>query len=122
MLTLQFVTLLAMFVPQGALDVTVPEDVTVWGGLSLAVIFRVVVVPALLALGILKEDNKKTVGGWLVAIGVLVAGAYGVFTAKVDDPYTLLTILAAGGFAGIGAVGMHSTHKNLREWFRARKN
>lgn len=122
MLMIQFISWLMLFTTQEALNVTVPEDVIVWGGLSLAVIFRVVIVPALLALGILKDDNKKTVGGWLLAVGVLVAGVYSVFTAKISDPFALLTTLAAGGFAGIGAVGLHSTQKNLKEWLKARKN
>ena len=119
MLTVLFVSWLFMFFPQET--VPVPTDVTIWGGLSLALIFRVVIVPALLALGLLKDSNKKTVGGVLIALGVLAAGAYSVFTAKVSDPLMLLTNLAAGGFAGIGAVGLHSTQKNLTEWLKERK-
>lgn len=103
-----------------ALDVNVPEDLTIWGGLSLAIVFRVVVVPALTALGLLKDSNKKVVGGYLIGAGVLVAGAYSVFTAKISEPLLLLTNLAAGGFAGIGAVGLHSTQKNILEYFKAR--
>lgn len=113
--------LLVMF--QGnAADVTVPDDILIWGGLSLAVVFRVVIVPALLALGVLKDSNKKVVGGYLIGLGVLVAGVYSVFTAKIDDPMELLKNLAAGGFAGIGAVGLHSTQKNLLEYFKRPKN
>jgi hypothetical protein len=121
MLTIQFISWLTMLRPQEALDVTVPEDVVIWGGLSLAVIFRVVVVPALLALGVLKDSNKKTVGGWLIAVGVVVAGLYSFTTGGVTDPLVILTNLAAGGFAGIGAVGMHSTQKNFKEWLKSRK-
>lgn len=121
MLTIQFISWLTMVIPQEAANVTVPEDLTIWGGLSLAVIFRVVVVPALLALGVLKDDNKKTVGGWLIAVGVIVAGVYSIATAKISDPLVLFTNIAAGGFSGIAAVGMHSTQKNFKEWLKARK-
>lgn len=119
MLTIQFVSWLTMLMPQDFVEV--PVDLKVWGGLSLAVIFRVVVVPALLALGVLKDSNKKTVGGYLVVAGVLAAGVYSFFSADISEPLALLTNLAAGGFAGLGAVGLHSAQKNLGEWLQERK-
>lgn len=119
MLTIQVVTWLTMLIPQET--VPVPTDLKVWGGLSLAVIFRVVIVPALLALGILKDSNKKTVGGYLVVAGVLAAAVYSFFTADISEPVALLTNLAAGGFAGLGAVGLHSAPKNFAEWLKERK-
>lgn len=100
--------------------VPVPVDLRVWGGLSLALVFRAVIVPALLAFGILKDDNKKTVGAVLGVLGLLAGAVYSVFSANLTDVAEIITNLAAGGFAGVGAVGMHSSVKNFKEWTEIR--
>lgn len=107
-----------LFLPQDTIPV--PVDVRVWGGLSLALIFRAIVVPALLAFGVLKDDNKKTVGAVLAILGLLAGGIYSLFGADLNDPIAIITNLAAGGFAGFGAVGLHSSQKNLFEWLKSK--
>lgn len=104
--------------------VPVPTDIRVWGGLSLALVFRAVIVPALLAFGILKDDNKKTVGAVLGVLGLLAGAVYSVFSANLTDFQAIITNLAAGGFAGAGAIGFHSGVKNFKEWMgiRAKKS
>lgn len=119
MLTISLISVL-LAIPQET--VPVPVDLRVWGGLSLALIFRAIIVPALLAFGILKDDNKKMVGAVLGTFGLLAGAIYSIFSANITDIQSIITNLAAGGFAGAGAIGFHSGMKNFKEWLEIRAN
>jgi hypothetical protein len=90
-----------------------PSDLLVWGGLSLSVVFNILV-SFLTALGIFKPETKKRIGGYLMILGALTGGVF-AFSTKVVDNMQILTYIVAGGLSGLLAVGNYSFVKNFRE-------
>lgn len=111
-----FATPFAIYAQDGTLPI--PTDLTVWGGISLALILNRVVVPVLALLGVIKDSNKKLIGYILGAAGMLIGAGYSIFSTTLDDPLKIITNVAAGGLAGVLAVGLHSTFKNGNEYFK----
>lgn len=101
--------------------VPIPTDLNVWGGLSLALIFNRVLIPVLQLLGLFNDDNKKTIGFFLTALGMIIGGIYAFGAAHISDPLQAFTMIISGGLAGVMAVGLHSTSKNGLEWLKKRK-
>lgn len=96
----------------------IPKDLTVWGGLSLALIFNRAIVPLLYFLGLVKDDNKKLIGVILLGLGAAAGAIYSLMTLKIDEPLAILTNIVAGALSGILAVGQHSTFKNAMQHFK----
>lgn len=98
---------------QGA--ITVPDDIAIWGNLSLAMVFNLLVT-VLRTLGFIKDDTatKKFLGGFLAAAGAMV-GLVFALTTHITDLIQIVTLSAGGALAGIGSVGLHSTWKNIKE-------
>lgn len=104
-----------LFWQQAAAPISVPDNLIVWGGMSLALLFNILVT-ALRAVGVIKDDSrtKKLVGGYLAAAGGVVGLAY-AFTTGVADTIQIITYAASGALAGVTSVGFHSTLKNTKE-------
>lgn len=100
---------------QGTKDINVPEDITIWQGLSLALIFNILV-GFLRAINVIQPGPlKKSIGYILMGLGAVVGGAFAIGSAKVDDFVPLVQYIAGGALSGVMAVGNASTVKNGRQ-------
>lgn len=104
-----------MLLQQASGAITVPDNITVWGGMSLALLFNILVT-LLRTLGVIKDDSrtKKLIGGYLAVAGGAVGLAY-AFTSGVTDVIQIITLAAGGALAGVTSVGFHSAFKNTKE-------
>src|SRR5512145_3259913 len=100
-----------MVLQEVAAPITVPDNIVVWGNLSLAVIFNLLVT-VLRTLGVIKDDTatKKFLGGFLAAVGGAVGLVY-AFSTGVVEVVQIITLAAGGALAGLGSVGIYSTIK-----------
>ena len=104
-----------LFWQEASGSITVPDNLTVWGGLSLSLLFNILV-SALRALGVIKDDSrtKKLIGGYLAAVGGVIGLAFAI-TTNVTEVVQIITYAASGALAGVTSVGFHSTFKNTKE-------
>lgn len=113
---------LALLAQEPGQPVEVPVDFPVWGGISLSVVLNFLVL-GLRAVGVIRDGTpiKKSIGIWLAVIGAFAAAAYGAKSGATADLSDYIAMIAGGAFAGLVAVGMHSTAKNLMEGLRLKK-
>jgi len=92
----------------------VPDDILIWQGLSLTLVFNIII-GFLRALKIIPDGAiKKAIGYFLMAAGALVGGIYAI-SQGITDYVPLLEYVAGGVLAGITATGTASTWKNGKE-------
>jgi uncharacterized membrane protein len=114
-LTGGFMFAFSMLIQEAMAPITVPDNITVWGGLSLAMIFNLLVT-VLRTLNIIKDDTatKKFLGGLLSALGAVV-GLVFAFSTHVVDNIQIITLAAGGALAGFASVGTNSSYKHVKE-------
>lgn len=113
--SLSLVLMLAVPVfAQDASNVTLPDDLALWG-LPLSLIMALFV-DVLKKLNVIKPDTpiKKSVGLLVVFVGGVFGVLYAVVT-KQTELVSLVTQFCTGLFIGLGAVGMKSASKNFGE-------
>lgn len=113
--------LAVIWLQQAAAPITVPDNIVVWGNISLALLFNILVA-LLRAVGIIKDDSatKKMIGGYLAAVGGVVGLVY-AFSSGVTDVVQIITLAAGGALSGVTSVGFHSSVKNAIEGFKVGK-
>lgn len=96
-------------------NASVPDDISIWQGLSLALVFNILTT-VLRAFKIIPDGPlKKSIGMGLVIVGALVGGVYALTAGDVNTPMDLFKLLAGGAAAGLTATGAQSSVKNFRE-------
>lgn len=101
-------------IQQETQSVTLPDDFAVWG-IPLSMVMALLV-QVLKALGAIKPDTpiKKSLGYTIALVGALL-GAGWALVSGTTEPAQLLILAFSGAFVGLGAVGLHSAHKNFSE-------
>lgn len=119
MLTVYFIYTWMFFQDANA---TVPDDISIWQGLSLALVFNISIT-LLRAFKIIPDGPlKKSIGMGLVVVGALIGGAYALSSGEAETPMQLFELLAGGAAAGLTATGAQSSIKNFREGLQLMQN
>lgn len=112
MLLIQFNAWLMTFWQE---TIPIPTDISIWKGLSLALIFNILI-GFLRAINVISDGPlKKSLGYVLMGVGAIVGAIYAIYNQGIVDFVPLMQYIGGGALSGVMAVGNHSTIKNGKE-------